>query len=90
MKALCEAAAAHGTALEINANPKRLDLRDRHVRTAVACGAMVSINTDTHTADHLDFLRYGVLTARRGLLTADQCPNAWPLDRLLEWLDQRS
>jgi DNA polymerase (family 10) len=87
MRAVAEAAAAHGTALEINANPKRLDLRDRHVRIALDAGALISINTDAHAAEHFDFMRYGVLTGRRGRLTAEQCINAWNADRLLEWLD---
>jgi DNA polymerase (family 10) len=90
MRALCAAAAAHGTALEINANPKRLDLCDRHVRIALECGGLISINTDAHQAGHFDFLRYGVLTGRRGTLTAEACINAWPLSRLLEWLDRGS
>jgi len=87
MRAVAEAAAAHGTAMEINANPKRLDLRDRHVRIALDAGALISINTDAHAAEHFDFMRYGVLTGRRGRLTAEQCINAWNADRLLEWLD---
>jgi DNA polymerase (family 10) len=63
--ALVKAAAEHGTALEINANPYRLDLRDVHVRAAVDAGALISINTDAHGPEHFDYLRYGVLTARR-------------------------
>ena len=87
MQAVANAAAAHNTALEINANPKRLDLRDRHVRIALEAGALISINTDAHAAEHFAFMRYGVLTGRRGCLTADRCINAWDADRLLKWLD---
>jgi DNA polymerase (family 10) len=87
MQAVAKAAAAHNTALEINANPKRLDLRDRHVRIALEAGALISINTDAHAAEHFAFMRYGVLTGRRGCLTADRCINAWDADRLLKWLD---
>jgi DNA polymerase (family 10) len=87
MHAVAEAAAANNTALEINANPQRLDLRDRHVRIAIAAGALISINTDAHAAEHFSFMRYGVLTGRRGSLRADQCINAWDADRLLKWLD---
>ena len=87
MHAVAEAAAANNTALEINANPQRLDLRDRHVRIALAAGALISINTDAHAAEHFSFMRYGVLTGRRGCLRADQCINAWDADRLLKWLD---
>lgn len=87
MHAVAEAAAANNTALEINANPQRLDLRDRHVRIAIAAGALISINTDAHAAEHFSFMRYGVLTGRRGSLRAEQCINAWDADRLLKWLD---
>jgi len=86
MQALVAAAAAHGTALEINANPRRLDLRDRHVRLALEAGATIAINTDAHAAEHFDFLRYGVLTGRRGRVTAADCINAWPQAKLLAWL----
>jgi len=88
MAAVCRAAAEHGTALEINANPNRLDLRDVHVRLAIEHGVPIAINTDAHDAAHFDFMRYGVLTGRRGKLTAQACINAWPLERLLDWLDR--
>ena len=90
MPVLLEAAAANGTALEINANPRRLDLRDVHVRQAMAAGCRIAINTDAHTGDHLAFLRYGVLTARRGRVTPDACVNCLPPDALLTWLAQKS
>ncbi|MCA9291155.1 MAG: DNA polymerase/3'-5' exonuclease PolX [Phycisphaerales bacterium] len=80
------AAVEHDTALEINANNVRLDLRDTHVRAAVEAGALIAINTDAHGAEHFDELRYGVLTGRRGWLTADRCVNAWPARRLHDWI----
>lgn len=86
MKKLLAAAKAHDVALEINANPVRLDLRDVHVKMAVDAGCLLSINCDTHARDHLDFARYGVLTGRRGWLTADRCINCWSATKLREWL----
>ncbi len=86
LHALIEAALEHDTALEINANPQRLDLRDVHVRAAVDAGCLLAINTDAHSADHFDFLRYGVLTARRGRLGPDQCISCWKARRLHAWL----
>ena len=62
---LVEAAIEGGTALEINANPWRLDLRDTHARVAIEAGCRLAIDTDAHRGEHLDFIRYGVLTARR-------------------------
>jgi DNA polymerase (family 10) len=83
---LIAAANEGGTALEINSNPYRLDLRDIHVRAAVDAGCLISINTDAHRGEHLDFIRYGVMTGRRGRLRIPGCINAWPEEQLLEWL----
>jgi DNA polymerase (family 10) len=89
IEALVTAAVEHGTALEINANPYRLDLRDLHVKAAVDAGALISINTDAHGPEHFDYLCYGVLTARRGWLTPAGCVNAWPAARLTLWLESK-
>lgn len=86
LEALIAAAVEGGTALEINSNPLRLDLRDIHVRAAVDAGCLISINTDAHRAEHLEFIRYGVLTGRRGRLENEGCINTWATDRLLAWL----
>jgi len=83
---LVEAAAEHNTALELNANSLRLDLRDIHVRAAVEAGASVAVNTDAHRAEHFDELRYGIMTARRGWLEAERCVNTWTARKLMSWL----
>jgi DNA polymerase (family 10) len=83
------AAAATGTALEINANPARLDLCDLHARHARERGIPISINTDAHHPREFDHFRYGVATARRAWLAAEEVLNTWPLDRLLTWLRER-
>ncbi len=85
---LAEAAAECETALEINANWHRLDLRDRHVRIARECGCLISINTDAHADSDFDFLRYGVITARRGGLERERCINSWTPKRLRRWLER--
>lgn len=80
------AAAAHGTALEINANPHRLDLKDEHIRQALAQGVVLSLNTDAHRAGDFALRRYGVLTARRGWAPTTAILNAWSPEQLLAWL----
>jgi DNA polymerase (family 10) len=80
------AAARTGTALEINAYPDRLDLKDEHVLWARKHGVRFSVDTDSHAVPHLDLLRYGVATAQRGWLTKDDVINAWPLSRLRRFL----
>ena len=72
IEAVAKEAARTGTALEINANHYRLDLKDQHARLAHELGAMISINTDAHAIDQLDQMRFGVITARRaGLCKKD-------------------
>jgi DNA polymerase (family 10) len=73
-------------ALEINANPARLDLDDRWARSAARAGVPIAVNTDAHGPDDFDLLRHGVLQARRAWLTADQVVNAWPPARLRRFL----
>ncbi len=86
---LAEAAAEHSVALEINANWQRLDLRDIHIATALKAGATIAIDCDVHAPADYDQLRYGVLTARRGGLTAESCVNAWSAAKLHKWLKSK-
>ena len=72
------AAAAAGVALEHNAYPDRLDLRDQHLRMAKAKGAKFVVNTDAHHTSHLEKIRYGVLQLRRAWLTKDDVLNTLP------------
>jgi len=84
-----EAAGELNVAVEINANPHRLDLDDIHARFAQENGTLLSINTDAHEISHLDFMQYGVYTARRGWIEPQSVINTWPVDRVKEWLAQR-
>ncbi|MBN1859500.1 DNA polymerase/3'-5' exonuclease PolX [Candidatus Bipolaricaulota bacterium] len=68
-------AAAANTAFEINANPIRLDLNAELVRRAVNVGCTFSIGTDAHRTAHFDFMRFGVITARRGWAKAEDILN---------------
>ncbi|HEY8199963.1 MAG TPA: PHP domain-containing protein, partial [Actinomycetota bacterium] len=87
-EAVFAAAAEHGVALEINANPKRLDLRDDHVALARELGCLFSIDTDAHWPSDFDRLRLGVFTAQRGWVTPDLVVNALPLDAFRSFLDR--
>ena len=89
MEAVLSEAAKSGVALEINADPARLDLDDTMARRARDMGIPLSINTDAHTAAGLEVLFFGVAIARRAWLTRKDVINAWPVDRLLGWLKQR-
>ncbi len=89
MEAVLGAAAESGVALEINASPYRLDLEDIYARRAKDLGIPISINTDAHSAADLDMLHFGVATARRAWLSAEDVINTWPTEKLLDWLAQR-
>lgn len=89
MDAVFAAAAQHGTALEINANPRRLDLEAQYARRAVALGILLAIDTDAHSADQMDLLHFGVTTARRGWVEAASVLNTWPVERFTAWLASR-
>jgi DNA polymerase (family 10) len=80
------AAARTGTALEVNAYPDRLDLKDEHIMWAKRYGVKFAVDTDSHATTHLDHLRYGVAMAQRGWLTKDDVINAWPLGKLRTFL----
>ena len=88
MDAVFTAAKEHQTALEINANPLRLDLDGSYARRAVEMGIPLAINTDAHKAEHMDLLHYGVKTARRGWVQAANVINTWPVERFREWLNR--
>lgn len=86
---LTKAAERTHTALEINANWRRMDLKDLHVRQALDAGAMISINTDAHHTDGFHNLRYGLLTARRGGCTPQEVVNCWSVEDLLAWVGEK-
>ncbi|MGP3923225.1 DNA polymerase/3'-5' exonuclease PolX [Streptomyces sp. 8N616] len=86
LDAVFAACARTGTALEINAHPDRLDLSDEHILRAKRHGVKFAVNTDAHSPLHLEYLRYGVGTAQRGWLTAEDVINTWPLERLRRFL----
>jgi DNA polymerase (family X) len=80
------AAKKHGVILELNGNPERLDLSDRHVKLAKERGMKIIISTDAHHPNHLQLMRYGVITARRGWLEKKDVLNTLPSAKLLSAL----
>ena len=83
-----EAAREHDVAVELNANPERLDLSDRHVFRARELGVPVVISTDAHSTDNLRYMEYGVAQARRAWLEPDDVLNTRSLSELESWLDR--
>jgi DNA polymerase (family 10) len=85
LDAVIDRAGELGTAIELNADPLRLDLDWRLHRRAVERGVAIPINPDAHTTDGLLNLRYGVGIARKGWLTPADVLNTRPVDDLLAW-----
>ncbi len=72
-------AAARKVCFEVNASPERLDLPGPLIRAAKSKGCRFTISTDAHRQAHLNNMRFGVLTARRGWLEAADILNTRPL-----------
>jgi DNA polymerase (family 10) len=83
-----DAAMEQHVVLEINAFPDRLDLNDVNCRTAQEHGVTMSIGTDAHSINHLQYLRYGVAVARRGWLQATDILNSRSLPDLRQSLQR--
>jgi len=86
LDAIFAACARTGTALEINAHPDRLDLRDEHILRAGRHGVKFAVDSDAHAVPHLANMRYGIGTAQRGRLTQEDVINTWPERRLRSFL----
>ena len=88
-KRIIEACAANNVAIELNANPYRLDLDFRHIPYALQCGVRIAINPDAHSRDGINDIRYGLTAARKGGLAAAQCLNTLSADEFANWLKSR-
>ena len=74
------------TILEINAWPERADIRDEYIRNCVDAGVKMSIDSDAHSKDHFKLLEYGIAQARRGWAEKKDIVNAWPVEKMLNFL----
>jgi len=86
LERVLDCARRYGKVLELNSYPDRLDLNDLYLRKAKELGIRIAINTDAHGIRDLDWMRYGVATARRGWLEKANVVNCLGLDALLKLL----
>ncbi len=86
LERIMEVAAQNKKILEINSSPERLDLGAEHIRMAQEYGIRMVINTDAHDVKRMDYMEYGVATARRGWLKREQVLNTLALPDLLALL----
>ena len=81
-----DCAAENNVAMELNAHPNRLDLRDTELMEAKKRGVPIVISTDAHHVDELGLMVYGVEQARRAWLTAEDVLNARPVEEMMKVL----
>jgi DNA polymerase (family 10) len=86
---IVKAAAANGTALEINAGYPRLDLNELHARSAIDAGVMLSIDTDAHSTEELAMVSFGINVARRAWVTAANVINCLAVADLKKFLARK-
>lgn len=86
---LFPAAAANGTAMEINAGYPRLDLNEINARAAIEAGVTLSINTDAHGVDGFDWMIYGINVARRAGATRLNVLNCMAAEELLAFIKRK-
>jgi len=84
VEAVAGAATANRTLIEINGNPNRRDLSERHARLAAEAGVAICVNTDAHGVETLANMTYGIATARRAWLTKKQVANTRTWNALLK------
>jgi DNA polymerase (family X) len=89
VEAVIEAAARAGSLIEINADPRRLDLSWQHWAGARQLGVRTAINPDAHSVAGMRYVRYGVNVARKAQLTAADVVNTWPVDDVVAFLAER-
>lgn len=86
MAAVIKHAAQTHTALEVNANPYRLDLKDTHCKMAIESKVMLAISTDAHSTAGLGLMGYGVATAARGWATKTNILNTFAANKLKDFV----
>jgi DNA polymerase (family 10) len=89
IEAVLAACGEHNVAVEINANPWRLDLDWRWHRRAMALGCRMAINPDAHSTREINFMRWGVEMARKGGVPKSCVLNCMDLPKLEGWLAAR-
>lgn len=86
---IIQEAAKHGVSIELNANPKRLDLDWRFINKAQELGVKIPICPDAHSTEGISNVTWGVVAARKGGLLPENVPNTWSLAKVEKWLEAK-
>lgn len=89
LQRILKAAKERGCCIELNAHPARLDIDDHVCRAAKDMGVKVSLGTDAHSIDGLQFMKYGIGQARRGWLEAKDILNTRPLREMMKLMARK-
>ncbi|MEK7173181.1 MAG: PHP domain-containing protein, partial [Patescibacteria group bacterium] len=84
MNEVIQAASDYGKIIELNCNPKRLDIDWRHLKQAKEKNVLISIDTDAHNIESLGFIEYGIGIARKGWLCKEDVANTRSVDKFLK------
>lgn len=87
-KKVIDACAANGVVMELNSNPQRMDIDYSWLEYCQQQGVMVSINPDAHSRTQVGYIKYGVLSARKGVLKKENCLNAMGLGDFEKWVSR--
>jgi len=83
-------ASREGVAIEIDGDPARQDLDHNVARRALSAGCLFALDSDAHTTSQLSYAETALAHARLAAIPPDRIVNCWPIDRLLDWLRERS
>ena len=86
---ILDACKANQVAIELNANPQRLDIDASHITKCVESGVYVAINPDAHNKTSIKDINYGLISARRGALHASLCHNTMSANELISFCKKR-
>jgi DNA polymerase (family 10) len=89
-KKIIDACAEHHVVIELNANPRRLDMDWRWIDYALQKNVLISIDPDAHYLEGFDDLKYGVLAAQKGGLTSEQNLSSFNLQQFEKWLASKT
>ena len=85
LEKIIKTAKEYKVALEINSYFTRLDLSDTDIKKVVELDAKMVINTDSHSSNQLEMIKFGVAEARRGWAEKKNVLNTWSLQKMLDW-----
>jgi DNA polymerase (family X) len=89
VKKIIDACSANNVAIEINSNPRRLDIDWRHLDYAREKGCLFSINPDAHSIDEIDLVKYGVIMGRKGGLQPEEVINCFSPEEFYKFVNRK-